>query len=178
MAYDLQSGTSTTLLRQAPGDTGELTRHRWLTASGQELCCAYTLASLSVGPANRAVVRMSQYEGFTLASVTTNGSDVFKQRLELKLARTVRLGTPTATGWRVVRKRTQRRASLSFLRVNCASHGSWRKTSRRRRSDLERRPGRQTATGSPQHAGRRATQRCQTADACQCRRRGSFRPCI
>lgn len=75
-SYNLRSGEETTLLTEEPTDAGQAGRSRWVTTSGQELCCAYSLASPSIGPGSRAVVRMSQYEGGTMASFATDGSDV------------------------------------------------------------------------------------------------------
>jgi hypothetical protein len=73
--YDLKTGVSTTLLKSAPGDTGQASVGSWVTPTGKTLCCAYQLANLSVGPDGRAIAQMAQYEGLTLASFASDGTD-------------------------------------------------------------------------------------------------------
>jgi hypothetical protein len=73
--YDLATGVTKTLLSRAPGDTEEMT-HRWVTQTGRELCCAYTLAAPSIGPGGRIVFLLTQYEGSTIGSLSADASDV------------------------------------------------------------------------------------------------------
>jgi len=73
ISYDLATGTSTHLLQQVPGTTGQV-RLGWVTPTGIEVCCAYALASMSLGPTGRAVVQMKQDAGSTLASFATDGT--------------------------------------------------------------------------------------------------------
>jgi hypothetical protein len=78
ISYDPKTGVSTTLLKSAPGGTGQAPPGSWVTPTGKTLCCAYQLANLSVGPDGRAIAQMAQYEGLTLASFATDGSDACK----------------------------------------------------------------------------------------------------
>ncbi len=78
ISYDLKTGVSTTLLKSAPGGTGQGLPGSWVTPTGKTLCCAYLLANLSVGPDGRAIAQMAQCEGLTLASFATDRSDAYE----------------------------------------------------------------------------------------------------
>jgi hypothetical protein len=77
MSFGLESGVTATVLRREDGTPfGDRPQYRWLTESGDEICCAFGLASISAGPSGRATIRTVHWEGSGRASFAIDGSDL------------------------------------------------------------------------------------------------------